>query len=324
MNPDFFRSFHLWYNRETIQDVIFEAELMVASSEIDVAIVINKYASKLETEKPFAADELKSIARRLKANQSKLKVYADYMDKEIVNLLSTAEGKGLSTGPILEEYAPIRKIAVRNSKMIKAALTLPFFLFVFITIVLSVILQKLTAAENSIEFSPVSHFIMHNFIAINSVVLVGLIGAFFYIPHKLPILSKVYTKLNALLAISLASTMFDIGVSAKDVIPIIRKQFDIVPTKGKGDIAELTAILGEKKFLTPNEMADLELAMEYGNFEKMLANKKEKKFEEATRFSELVGEIVKNFSLIVMATPIFQFVVIILDLVAKSTSRVSL
>ena len=189
MNSDFLRFFHLWRNRETIEDVIFEAELMVASSEIDVAIVINKYALKLEVDRPFAAEELKSIAKRLKANQSKLKVYSDYMDKEIVHLLMTAEGKGLSTGPILEEYAPIRKIAVRNGKMIKAALTLPFFLFVFITVVLSVIVGQLRAAENAIEFNPVSLFILHNFIIVNFFLLVGLIVAFFYFPHKLPILS---------------------------------------------------------------------------------------------------------------------------------------
>lgn len=323
MSFDPIRSINMFFNRSTIEEVLFESELMVATSKIDVSIVINAYASKLAASKPFASEELKSITKRLKGNQNKFNVYEEYVDPSIISLLKIADQKGLSASTVLKEYAPIRKISVRNYSRIKSALTMPMVIFLAITMILSSIASKLGDARTAIDFSPVSLLLLDNFISINMFLFIILIGAFFVFPRKIPLLSKIYQKLDSLLAVSLAQTMYSAGLSSKDIIPMLRRQFKIHDEKGRGDIAELVKLLGDNKFLTPNEMADLELAMDYGQFDPMLSEKKEKKVEDAKQFSELIGEIVKNFSTVVVAVPILQFVIIVMDLVMKSTSMVS-
>ncbi|MCL4432129.1 MAG: hypothetical protein M1300_07405 [Epsilonproteobacteria bacterium] len=317
------RAINMFLNRETIEEVLFESELMVATSKIDVSMVINAYASKLASVKPFASEELRNITKRLKGNQNKYNVYADYVDPAIISLLRIADQKGLSASTVLKEYAPIRKISMRNYNRIKSALTMPMIIFIAITMILSSIASKLGEARSAIDFSFFTLFILDHFVVINMILFVLLITAFFVFPRKVPILSKIYQKLDSLLAVSLAQTMYTSGLSSKDIIPMLRRQFGIMEEKGRGDIAELVKLLSDCKFLTPNEMADLELAMDYGQFDPMLNEKKEKKIEEARQFSELIGEIVKNFSTVVVAIPILQFVIIVMDLVMKSTSLVS-
>ena len=320
MNFDLMRRINLWFNLEGLENIIFESELMVASSKIDVAMVYNEYSRKLENKNKFASDELKKIARRLKANQNKYDVYEEYVDKVTLNLLKTAEAKGLSTSLVLQEYAPIRKLALKNKKSIKSALMVPLVLFVFITLILSNITSKFEVSAGTIDFSPLALFLMHYYSVINFGVFLGVVAAFFYFPNKVPVLSAIYNKLDSLLAISLSQTLLMAGMSAKDVIPMIRRQFNITDRKGKGDFEELVTILNDLKFLSVYEAADLELALQYGKFEEMLTEKKEKRFEETVRFGELVGEVVKNFSIVLLAIPLSQFVLIIMDLVTKATS----
>lgn len=320
MNFDLTRFIKMALNRETIEGVLFESEFMVAATKIDPSIVINKYASKLTESKPFVAEELKVVAKRLKANQNKFIVYSEYVDNSILLLLKSADQKGFSTSEILKEYAPIRKIAVRNQSRIKSALMVPLVIFIFITLLLNSVAGKLSEAKNAVEFSWLSLTVMDHFLLINFTLFSLLVAGFFYYPRKLPILSKIYEKLDSLLAVSLSQTMYAAGFSSRDIIPMLKNQFGIIEEKGKGDIAELVRLLGDNKLLSVNDMADLELAMEYGQFDNMLLDKKEQKFEEAKQFSEMVGDIVKNFSILIISAPIFQFVMIIMDLVTKSTS----
>lgn len=323
MSFDPARSIRMFFNRAAIENVIFKAELMVAASKIDPSIVIGKYADKYAKSKPFASGELKSIARRLKANHPKQKVYAEYVDRTILSLLEIADQKGLPTSTILEEYAPIRKIALNNQGRIKSALTMPLVLFVLIVLVLGVIADQLGTARTAIEFSPVSLFFMDNFTLFNAVLFVALIVGFFIYPRKIPVLSTVYRKLDSLLAVALVETMHVAGLSSSQIIPVVRHQFSIPYKKGNGELEQLVAILGESRLLNTEDMADMELAMSYGQFNQTLTEIKEQKVEEAKQFSDVVGDVVKNFSLLVMAAPIFQYVIIILDLVTKSTSMVS-
>ncbi|OGS70691.1 MAG: hypothetical protein A3F91_09260 [Flavobacteria bacterium RIFCSPLOWO2_12_FULL_35_11] len=294
---------------------------MADTSQVDVALIMTKYAKKLAAANPFVANELISICKSLKSTQKKHIVYQGYLGEDVITLLSIANAQKLASGPILQEYAPIRKIVIENAKTIKTALTLPLLLSVFVVLILAAVISKLSAAESVIQFSPISVFLMHNFAVINLVFITGLMASFFYIPKKVPILSRMYKKLDALLAISLASTMFNIGLAAKAVIPIIRKQFNITKHQdGRGDIAELAQLFEEENFFSLLESADIELAMEYSKFESALEEKKNDKLADANRFGTLIGDIVKNFALFVMAMPIFQFLIIILDLIQKSTS----
>lgn len=316
------RGVQLWWNRDSIEDTIFKSEITANASKIDAAEIMKRYASKIEEKKPFAANELRSIAKRLKANEKKFKVYADYLGSDMITLLTIAEQKSLSSGAILKEYAPIRKIALKNLRTIKSALTAPLLLFVFITTVLGFVISKFAIASTSIEFSFLSNLFIHHFMSINSTLLILLIIAFFIVPKKVPILSKAFTKLESLLAVSLITTMYSIGLSSQEVIPIVQKQFDLDIERGRGDLNELVRILGDCEYLSLYDMADIEMAMEYGKFNETLLEKRDEKTEEAERFGDLIGEIVKNFSLLIMAAPVLQFVIVILDLMAKTAARV--
>lgn len=313
------KALELFLHREKIEDTIFHAELMAESSKQDISTIYLKYANRIKND--FVANEIRDIARQIKGNHKKVSVYRDYLSSELIHMLELTTKEKIAPGPIFTEYAPIRRLAQKNKNKIKGALAIPMGIYLFVIFLLNAVMSNIEQAKSNIDFSAVSLFMFDYFFVLNIFIFIGVAFAFFVIPHKVPVLSRAFQKIDALVAIALTTSLMNL-IPVKDIIPLIKKRFSLSLKNGRGDIAELVAVLESGKFLSGHDAADLEIAMLYGDVNKMLLEKKEDKNEDAKQFGEIVGELVKTLSNLLIALPAFQFVFIVLDLLASASSKV--
>lgn len=315
----FSRSIELFLNREKIEDTIFHAELMAESSKQDISAIYIKYANRIKND--FIADEIRHIARQIKGNHKKVTVYQEYLSSELIRMLELTTKEKIAPGPIFTEYAPIRRLAQKNKNKIKSALAIPMGIYLFVIFLLSTVMSNVEQAKSNIDFSAVSLFMFDYFFVLNIIIFIGVAFSFFVIPHKVPILSRAFQKIDALVAVALTTSLMNL-IPVKDIIPLIKKRFSLSMEKGRGDIAELVGVLEYGKFISGHDAADLEIAMLYGDVNKMLLEKKEDKNEDAKQFGDIVGDLVKTLSNLLIALPAFQFVFIVLDLLSSASSKV--
>jgi len=304
----------MWF-KKLIQDTIFDAELMKARSTVDEKIILANYATELNI--PFVKQELQKIIRRLRNNQEKHVVYRQYFPKDVVTLFNTPKA---DIGRIVKVYAPIRRIVDKNYQAIKSALLIPLVIYIFIISILGGVVSELKQTK-TIILDGLPGLLMDHFMLINVLVLIGVVSAFFIFPKKLPLISTAFKKLDGLLALSLVETLMGINVAMPTIIGAVKKQFDIVSKRADGDIAELADILQAAGFINQKDKADIKLSAAYTNKNEIIALKKEDRLEESKRFSEMVGEIVKHFSIVIMSIPIIQFVIIITQMTQKASEK---
>lgn len=304
----------MWF-KKLIQDTIFDAELMKARSTVDEKIILANYATELNN--PFVKQELQKVIRRLRNNQEKHIAYRQYFPNDVVTLFNTPKA---DIGRIVKVYAPIRRIVDKNYQAIKSALLIPLIIYVFIISILGGVVSELKQTR-AITLDGLAGFLMDHFMLINIVVLIGVVSAFFIFPKKLPLISTAFKKLDGLLALSLVETLMGINVAMPTIIEAVKNQFGIVSKRVDGDIAELADILQKAGFINQKDKADIKLSAAYTNKNEIIALKKEDRLEESKRFSEMVGEIVKHFSIVIMSIPIIQFVVILTQMTQKASEK---
>lgn len=297
----------IWY-RKLIQDTIFDAELMKARSTVDEKIILANYATEIGI--PFVSKELHKVIRRLKNNQEKYVAYSEYFPPDVIMLFSTPK---VDIGRLVRTYAPVRRLIDKNSRAIQAALMLPLVLFTFIVLVLGGAISEFKGSGIS-DFTGVAGVIANHFYLINTILLFAFILGFFIYPRKLPILKGAYLRLDSLLALSLIEIQLQLNVTMPMVIAAIKKQFGIQTKKGSGYIDELVDILDNAKLINRKDKADIKLAAAYTDKIEIITLKKEDRLDDAKRFNDIVGDLVKQISVIFMVIPAIEFLMVLFEL----------
>lgn len=297
----------LWY-RKLIQDTIFDAELMKARSTVDEKIILANYATELDV--PFVSREIHKVIRRLKNNQEKHVAYRQYFPADVIMLFSTPK---VDIGRLVKTYAPIRRLIDKNTRAIQTALMLPIGLFVFIVIILGIAIGEIMGSGIS-EPTGITAVIANHFYLINMIMLVVFALGFFAFPRKLPILKGAYRRLDSLLALSLIEIQLQLNVAMPMVISAIKKQFGIHIKRGSGYIDELVDVLSKAKLIDRKDRADIKLAAAYTDKIEIITLKKEDRLDDAKRFNDIVGDLVKQISVVFMAIPVIEFLLVIFQL----------
>lgn len=326
MSLDLKRKFHLLIHRQQIEDIIYRSELMVDSSKIDVSLVLTEYANRFAAKKKFISDELKTITKRIRRHEPKYSVYTDYVDHTTLNLINAAIAKGLSSTVMIRLYTPMRKLILKNEKRIRSALKIPLAMMIVMIFMLGGIIGEFKKTAGSIDYSFLSLFIMDNFYVINVSVLITISVLLIYYPRRVPVVSKVYKKLDALLSVTLVHALMEVGTPGKEIIPVIRRQFGLPQQKRAsnvdelGSLDDLVLLMEKNKHLDEYEGADLSMSLHYGKFNETFIEIKEKKTEEVVMVGEMSTDIIKNFSIFLMAFPLFQFILVMMDMVSAASS----
>jgi len=292
-------------NKKEIASIILRAEILSMSSGVAVFEMLDNYSREVKRDRKKVSFQLMTLSKKLKAGRKRWDVYKEFLDKDILKLLMVAEEKSIPAGKILENYAPIKDISEKYLRSIKSSLKSPIGIYVVLSLVFSVVVDKFKTLSTMGEgLSEISMIIINNFLTITGALLVVFVYFLGFIPEKMPLLRGVFSKLNSMLALSTSSIMFKIGYSAVDAIPVLVKQFSIKSIKKRNDAEGLILLLKENKFIDVYEGADMKIAMSIGEFDTSIDRILQSRLNNIDDLNKSVSEVISNITVILTAIPL--------------------
>ena len=301
--------------KKDVADIIIQTELKTAEAGVGADSLYKRYADEIKKENPKVSAELKEIYSRLQKGKKKYEVYKKYLGDDVIQLIRIADEKSMSSSDIFKEYAPVKTMAETQIRSIRRSLLFPVIIIVLATFGMGAVITKMkNIASMGIEVNPAVRLIMDNFYIINVIFLtVFIIGLFVY-PHKMPVLKKLFSVLNAIITLSIVKIMYTMTIPSKDIMETLIKYHKYKPKKRykKGGAGDLVELIKEMGFINPIEAADIKMEADYSDFNAGVQRVLSRKLEDAKDMRELGSEAVKNVTVMAMAVPVIMMMSVII------------
>lgn len=312
-------------DREKIQRTIFKAEMLAESIGAPISEILKKYSDELRAGEKNTAEKISLIVSSLRSGKKRWDAYGKVIDPDVSKLLRMADEKSLSPGAIIRAYVPAKELSVKYKNGLKRSLKNPIGVFFAVTFTLGYVVQNFSSMVNSGTFkvNDFTIFVMNNFYLINFIFITLVTIPLVYSPEKMPILKKVFTRLDSILALASIEALLAIGYSTADAIPQIKKQFNIDFEPKKRNINGLIDLLLHKKFIDHYEAAEIKILTKEDDSKEAIRRIVRDRIDESKNMSEDMTKLVMNLSIVFSIVPFLLLLVVFGDVMLSAVSLAS-
>ncbi len=311
--------------KKEVAGVIMRAEIISLESGVSIFETLEAYANELKKSDKKVSFALKEISKKIRNGQKRWDAYKKYLDEDILKLLKTSEEKSIPAGEIFHKYAPVKEMAEGYIRSIKSGLKSPIVMYILLSGIFSFVVSnfKVINSVSDKKMSAYSMFVMDHYILITGAILAFFVYMFYFIPEKMPILKSIFSKLNALLALSTVVTMFEMGYGAAATTPIVAKQFGLKRKKrNQKNAAAMVEMLRDNKIINAVEGADIKIGIEHGEFKRAMNSILNNKISDVDSLNKEVSKIMDNISVLMTAIPVIIAVSVFVEVMAIVTSSI--
>lgn len=295
----------MFSDRSEIQEIIFKAEITADRVGDSVMVILAQYAEDLKPTNPKISEKLTAMVRMLKNGRKRWDAYGVYIDQDVAQLLKMADKKNIPVGLIINSYVPAKAQSVKYTKGIRKALIAPVVTYIITTLLLGYAVDnfKKPIEDKVLTVSDTIMLLMNNYYVINFV-FIGFVAALLItIPHKLPGLKAIFVKLESILALATIDAMLSIGYSTSEIIPEIKKQFNIQSDPKRRNVDGLVEMLSKKNYISPFESAEIKIMTKQDDpkiaIKAIVADRK----EEAAKISESISKLISTMAVLLVGIP---------------------
>ncbi|HHO42560.1 MAG TPA: hypothetical protein ENN12_04290 [Epsilonproteobacteria bacterium] len=305
--------------RKDLVRIIYRAELTSSKLGGSVSDRLDRYVKDLIDldfrNNKQTIKQLKRISSRLKKGENKYRVYQGILPNDIVSFMKEAEDKGVKSSKIIEEYAPIKQMGDSALMKVKKKMYFPFVIFFIAVFMFDYLIGELAPIihSGSIPFPESMKSVMEHYKVINF--SYGLFFAFLFlvIPQKLPLIKKIFHEINGLLAMATIMILHNLSYASSEMKPILIKSFKLKRKSWKNDGMDgLTKMLFQEGLLTSLQASEIRNSGSVtGELYVVLKFIFEEKRENVKLLDETIQEVVKNFTIFLIAMPLFTMLAIL-------------
>lgn len=315
-------------NTELVR-IITRAEITGDVLKTSVSGVIKNYTKDLAdlnyNKNKATIQKLNIVIKKLEDAQDRSRVYSGILPKDVLGFISEAEmlGSGKSSH-IFKDYLPIKELGEKSLKKLKRKMIFPFVIFALATMIFNVVVGKFLpiAEAGTIDFSTASLFVMKNFLLIN--MLWGAFFAFFFlaIPKKIPMIKQLFSEIEGMMAVSNVIILHRLSYGASEMIQPLMNRFGLEKFAPRNhDINGLTGMLYKGSLLTDLQASDIRNSGSVtAQLEPALLMVFEEKRENVLLMGEVLDEVVKNMTILLIAVPVFSMLYVIISLLMGAMS----
>ncbi len=307
-------------NNADLIRVIYRAEMTAEAIDTSVNEILLNYKTDLSdlnhTKNKDTIQKLGVIASRLQNAESRDRVYKGILPDDVIAFISQAEViGGIKSSDIIREYAPIKELGEKSLSKIKKKLYFPFGIFLVAVFMFNFLVGEFIPIANAgtIYFSDTAKFVMNNYVYIN-LAYGGIFGFLFLaIPKKVPLISKVFSEIEGMLALSTIIIFHKLSYSASEMIPLLVTRFKLQKMNPRNrEIKGLTAMLYQANYLSDLQASDIRNSGSVtGQLGSVLARVFNEKRESVELLDEILQEAVKNITVLLIAFPIMMMLVVL-------------
>jgi len=306
-------------NRDLIK-IIYRAEITAEAVNTSVSGILENYRvdlSELNRNKNREiVKKLGSISKKLQNAEPRELVYKGILPEDVISFIAQAETiGGVKASDIIREYAPIKELGEKSLKKIKTKMYFPFGIFVVAVLLFKFLVGEFIPIANAgtIYFSDFTKFIMNNFLYINMVYGGIFVFIFILIPKKVPLIKKIFSEIEGMLALSTIIILHRLSYSASEMIPSLVSRFKLQKLVPRNkEIKGLTAMLYQAKYLTDLQASDIRNSGSVtGQLGSVLNRIFVEKQERVVLIDELVQEAIKNITVLLITFPIVMMLIVL-------------
>lgn len=306
-------------DKKHIAEAIYYAEIVADQDGRSVAEILKQNSDdikKIDPKEIELSQKLKMISQKISKGDREEKIYAEYVEPEVLYFMVEASKNGMKRGEIISNYLPIKEIAVKTTKKIKNKLKVPMFIalagLLFMGYVLKDFVKIMKSGSIEADFTT-ALWVADYYYLLSLGILLSLAVPLIVFPHKVPKIKGLFTKINAMMAILIIGILNKIGQSPVQIIPFIQKTFRI---KGfyakKNDMEELAKLLYHAKFLNFFQASRIMgIKSIRRDFPLVLDSILQELKLDVELSSELIEEAVGTFTTIIVLLPITPAVYVI-------------
>jgi hypothetical protein len=303
------------FNRQKVQDIIFNAEINSANIGTSVMDLFQKYATEFEAEDPAVSVKLIELSKKLQSGVKRWDAYAPYIDEDILSLLKVAEENSITADRIIRGYVPVKNITKKYQSSIRSNIIGPSIGALIISAILGYTVSqfKKPIDQGMVTVSQNIHFITNHYYLMSFSFVIVLSGFIIIFPNKVPILKGIFKKLESLMSLAIIRTMLQLGYSSDDLIGVIKKQYKIdfvVDSKG---ITGLIQLLRFAKYITPEEAAEIKITTQQDDPIKTIDKFIQDRVDAGESLIKEAGKAVTSLSMIMTAVPIILMVLVMIS-----------
>lgn len=243
-------------NKRHIAEAIYYAEIVADQDGRSVAEILKQNSDdikKIDSKEIELSQKLKMISQKISKGDREEKIYAEYVDPEVLYFMVEASNNGMKRGEIVSKYLPIKSVAAKTTRKIKNKLKIPIIIALFGLLFMGYVLKDFVKImkNGSIEADfTVALWVADYYYLLSMGILLSLAVPLILFPHKVPKIKGLFTKINGMMAILIIAILNKVGQSPVQIIPFIQRTFQI---KGfyakKNDMDDLAKLLYHAKFI---------------------------------------------------------------------------
>lgn len=307
-------------NNADLIRVIYRAEITAEAIDSSVSEILDNYKKDLADlnyrKNKATVRKIEIISAKLRNAENRDKIYKGILPDDVVSFISQAENiGGVKASDIIREYAPIKELGEKSISKIKKKMMFPFGVFLVAVFMFNFLVGEFIpiSEAGTIYFSETSKFIMRNYLYIN--LAYGAIFAFLFmaIPKKIPLVKKVFSEIEGMLALSTIIILHKLSYSASEMIPLLVSRFKLQKINPRNrEVEGLTAMLYRADFITDLQASDIRNSGSVtGQLGSVLNRIFEEKRESVVLLDEILQEVIKNITVLLIAVPIIGMLVVL-------------
>ncbi len=307
-------------NNADLIRVIYRAEITAEAIDSSVSEILDNYKKDLAdlnyNKNKATVRKIEIISAKLRNAESRDKVYKGILPDDVVSFISQAEDiGGVKSSDIIREYAPIKELGEKSISKIKKKMMFPFGVFLVAVFMFNFLVGEFIpiSKAGTIYFSDTSKFVMNNYLYIN--LIYGAIFAFLFmaIPKKIPLVKKVFSEIEGMLALSTIIILHKLSYSASEMIPLLVSRFKLQKINPRNrEVSGLTEMLYRAEFITDLQASDIRNSGSVtGQLGSVLNRIFEEKRESVLLLDEILQEVIKNITVLLIAVPIVGMLVVL-------------
>jgi len=309
-------------DRVEIANAIYEAEITTDLRGGSAGTVLQGYADairKLDPKKLSFSKKLMRIASRIINGEKSSRVYANYLDRDILYILEEASNEGMRTGQVIKEYLPIKKLSTAVKKKIRAKLKVPIIVSFLAVMIMGYVTESFLEIINGGDVEgdlSAAKWVAENFYYISLTIFVLITVPLLLFPQKMPKIKEIFRKTDALMAILLIKILNAIGQSPVKIIPFLKRTFNLkTPTK-KNNLEGLSTLLYKSKYVNIYQASKLmKVSSVKKDFPVVLQEVLDNIRLDVELSSEIIQEAIGNIAILLIIIPIVPALYVILSVV---------
>ena len=307
-------------SNEDLIRIIYRAEITAEAVNTSVSGILENYRADLSelnhNKNREVVKRLGTISKKLQNAEPRELVYKGILPEDVISFISQAETLGgVKASDIIREYAPIKELGEKSLKKIKMKMYFPFGIFVVAVLLFKFLVGEFIPIANAgtIYFSDFSKFVMNNYLYINMAYGAFFAFIFIMIPKKVPLIKKIFSEVEGMLALSTIIILHKLSYSASEMIPSLVSRFKLQKLIPRNkEIKGLTAMLYQANYLTDLQASDIRNSGSVtGQLGSVLTRIFVEKQERVVLIDELLQEAIKNITVLLIAFPIMMMLVVL-------------